>query len=370
MGDLHVTVRMNERIVDDCVLGVRGVVRIGDGENARVSFPGANVAVCRVGNELDVRGRRLAEGDITTLDLGQVHVELEHLVPESAVRPGPVPLDLRFLLVALGVTVGGMWVELGKDLLPVDTVQRTQRTAAVQPVAQDVATPVVALQGEGRAARPDDDLTGFRYHPWYRGAVPSTLDAELARIRLQSDPGNQGQLALVARGSYEQDDWAGALSHYTALIDAEPDNAAWLHGQARSQKRLGFHRGEISTWIRVLELAPDDVHAMGNRAVAHARLGDYEAADYWLVRMRGADSDDPYLYVFEAMVSAIEGDDDTALVLLEQTIASRHELPDGLQVELRRDLALDPALGSLRGDDRLQRMLSRQYGADRPRRLR
>ena len=212
--------------------------------------------------------------------------------------------------------------------------------------------------------------TGFRYHPWYRGAVPSTLDAELARIRLQSDPGNQGQLALVARGSYEQDDWAGALSHYTALIDAEPDNAAWLHGQARSQKRLGFHRGEISTWIRVLELAPDDVHAMGNRAVAHARLGDYEAADYWLVRMRGADSDDPYLYVFEAMVSAIEGDDDTALVLLEQTIASRHELPDGLQVELRRDLALDPALGSLRGDDRLQRMLSRQYGADRPRRLR
>ena len=179
----------------------------------------------------------------------------------------------------------------------------------------------------------------------------------------------QLQDALVFEG-YEQDDWAGALSHYTALIDAEPDNAAWLHGQARSQKRLGFHRGEISTWIRVLELAPDDVHAMGNRAVAHARLGDYEAADYWLVRMRGADSDDPYLYVFEAMVSAIEGDDDTALVLLEQTIASRHELPDGLQVELRRDLALDPALGSLRGDDRLQRMLSRQYGADRPRRLR
>lgn len=369
MGDLHVTVLMNDRIVDDSVISVRDVVRIGDGDGAEVVFPGANVAVCRVGGELDVRGRRLAEGDRISLDLGQVHVELEHLVPESAVRPGPVPLDLRFLLVALGVTAGGMWVELGKDLLT-DATPRAERTAAVQPVAQDLQLPVKPLQGEGRAARPDDELTGFRYHPWYRGAVPSTLDAELARIRLQSDPSDDGQRALVARGSYEQDDWSGALTHYGSLVEADPDNPTWLRGQARSQKRLGFHRGEISTWIRVLELVPEDLHAMGNRAVAHARLGDYEAADYWLVRMRGAESEDPYLFVFEAMVAAIAGDDQTALALLEQTISCRHELPVGLQVELRRDLAVDPALGSLRGDVQLQRILSRHYGADRPRRSR
>jgi len=369
VGDLHVMVHMNDTIVDDRVMAVRDVVRIGEQIGAAVAFPGANVAICRVGSELDVRGRRLGEGDSTTLDLGQVHVELHHLVPESCRRPGPMTLDLRFLLVALGVTVGGMWVDLSKELLPFAPSPMSER-AAVQHVTLGPDTPVPSLRGEGRTALPDDALTGYRYHPWYRGAVPSTLNAELARIRLESDPLDLVQRALVARGAYDSDAWADALLHYEVLVDAHPENTTWLYGQAGAQKRLGSHRGEISTYIRILDLNPDDVQAMGSRAVAHARLGDYDGADYWLVRMRSTDSENPYLYVYEAMVSAIEGDDDGALVLLEQAVSTRHELPDGLQLELRRDIALDPALGSLRGDARLRRMLSRHYGADHPRRMR
>lgn len=367
MGDLHVTVRLGEHIVEDQVISVRDVVRLGEHEGALVGFPGASVAVCRVGQELDVRGRRLGEGDSTTLDLGQVHVRLDHLVPESVIRPGPMPMDLRFLLIALGVTTAGMWVDLGKELLPLDPSPVSER-AAVQPVSMSPDAPLPTLQGEGRAARPDDALTGYRYHPWYRGAVPSTLNAELARIRLQTDPTDLVQRALVARGAYDTEAWVDALASYEILAEAEPENTVWLHGQARSQKRLGFHRGEISSYIRILELDPDDVEAMGNRAVAHARIGDYEGAEYWLVRMRSTRSENPYLYVHEAMVAAIQGDDDSALALLEEAVAARYELPDGLQLELRRDLALDPSLGSLRGDDRLQRILWRHYGADHPRR--
>ena len=122
-------------------------------------------------------------------------------------------------------------------------------------------------------------------------------------------------------------------------------------------------------WIQ--DLDPGNPIVMGNRAVAHARLGDFRGADYWLVQMRSraSDSRDPYLNVLEGMVSAIRGEESLALAQLEEAVALRGALPEGLQLELRRDIAIDPSFGSLRTDEGLHRMLWRHYGADHPRKL-
>ena len=49
MGELQVTIRYNGFVVNHQVVRVRDVVRIGDSADAKVSFPGASVAVHRVG---------------------------------------------------------------------------------------------------------------------------------------------------------------------------------------------------------------------------------------------------------------------------------------------------------------------------------
>ena len=64
------------------------------------------------------------------------------------------------------------------------------------------------------------------------------------------------------------------------------------------------------------------------------------------------------------------GSDDDAINHLEIAVARRNALPDELQIELRRDLALDPGLSAVRADPRLRAMLNRQLGAASPRPLR
>ncbi len=391
MGDLHVTVRFNDYIVEDRVMPVRDVVRIGDSGDARVPFPGASVSICRVGETLDIRGRRLAAGERTGFSLGNVHVELEHLIPLQVRRSGPVPLDLRFLLVALAVTTGGMWVDSGlallddpgegplasyvqraRELLPLQSpAPRSERTAAVKPNTELALTTESTVRGEGREASDDDHLTGVQYYRWYRLEVPSTLEAELARLRLEQDPQQLRLHALVAQGAYDNDDWGEALAHYQALSEAEPDNVQWLYGLSQAQKRLGWHRMELETYERILELEPGHVFALANGAVALARVGDYESSDEWLLRLhRQERADHPYLAVYEAQIAAIQGREAESVRLLEAAVLHRGELSDLQRLELRRDVAVDPALSSLRTGRSMRRMLWKHYGAAAPRKNR
>jgi len=387
MADLHVTVRFNDYIVEDRVLAVKDVVRIGETADSRVHFPGASVAVCRVGESLDIRGRRLAEGEKTGFSLGPVHVELEHLTPLQVGRGGPPPIDARFLLVALAVTTGGMWidtlggiaeeppegpvaewVDAAKTVVPFDERREDAFRAGVQPNGELAHLPKVVIRGEGREATNDDRSTGYQYYRWYRLEVPSTLQAELARLRVEE--GRTEDYALIARGAYDNDNWRDALVHYQALADAEPEDVRWLYGVGLSQKRLGLHRMELASYERILELDPSHKDALGNGAVALARLGDYEAASEWLVRMQQVGQDAPYLHVYEGLVAAIEGRRGESIRQLELAVAGRGSMTDAERVELRRDLAMDPALASLRSDRALRTMLWRHYGAAAPRKSR
>lgn len=390
MGELQVTIRYNGFLVDHQVVRVRDVVRIGDSVDAKVSFPGASVAVHRVGDALDIRGRRLLEGERTGFSLGQVKVELEHLRPVRIPRPKNTPLDLRFLLLALGVTTAGMWVDRvqatlhspppGKVAAWVEDTTRIlplarerehrEQVAAVRPSAEENLLPTPVAAGEGRAATNDDRTTGIAYYRWYRSIVPSTLEAELARIRLAQDPGNSEHRARVARGAYDNDDFAQALAHYQILLESDPGNTRWLWGRSQAEKRLGFHTRELESYRQILETDPDNAGAWASGAVTLGRMGDFDAAEDWLSQALEHGEGAPYLHLYEGMLLALEGEDKAALAAIEDSVRQRDALSAGQRIELRRDLAIDPALSSLRGGAELRSLLWRHYGAAAPRKLR
>jgi hypothetical protein len=67
------------------------------------------------------------------------------------------------------------------------------------------------------------------------------------------------------------------------------------------------------------------------------------------------------------MIAAVQGHDDEALQALDKTLDARAQLSDELQVEIRRDLAIDPMLSSLRKDRRMSAILRKHLGAGAPR---
>lgn len=393
MADLRVTVRYNDAVIEDRTLAVRGAVRLGDAKDAEVSFPGTSVTVCRVAGHLDIRGRRLAPGESTSFSLGPVHVELEHVEPVALRLLSAPPLDPRFLMIAMGVTVAGMWLDMGAELLshpPTPVVElvdavgwrlpgaaagaarpgRERVASAGRPNVPDAAPDAAPVAGEGREARNDDDLTRMGYYRWYRQVVPADLEAEIARYRLAGARGDPSLHALVARGAYESDSFREALEHYAYLVELQPENISWWQGLANSQRRLGLHRDELASWDAVLRLDRSNLVARGNRAVTLARLGDYEGAEDELARLRPQQSSYPYVHVYVALYEAIRGREEASIQALERAITARTLLPEAMQIELRRDLAIDPVLRPLRANAQLRAMLYRHFGAASPRPLR
>lgn len=390
MGDLHVTVRYHGTVVDDRVVPVRGAVAIGDSPNAKVSFPGARVDVVRVGSELELRGRRLSEGQRTGFSLGPVHVQVEHTEPLHVERWPRPSFDSRFLLVAMAVTTAGMWLETLDDVartqdgavaeqlrsvtdrlsLLRNADRTTERTSLVSPnPALELLPPADQRVVDGPAAVPDDQLTGWAFYEWHADNVRWSSDRVMARVRLQADPDNVELRAQLAHAAYGQDDYEEAAWHYAWLADRHPDGVEWHSGLARAHKRLGMHQAELESWERVLELEPRHVLALGNRAVAFARLDRWDQARPALDRLREVAPEHPYGHVYLALFGALEGADDDALGHLELAMERREALSDDLRIELRRDIAVDPALAGLRSDPRLMAMLNRQLGPRAPRPL-
>ena len=70
------------------------------------------------------------------------------------------------------------------------------------------------------------------------------------------------------------------------------------------------------------------------------------------------------------MVGGRLGVDREALAALERCMRGRHQLSDEMELELRRDLALEPALSRLRTDKRALSLLHRHLAAAAPRPIR
>lgn len=111
MGRLAVEVRLNGLLIEERCLAARRLVRIGEGEDAEICFPGADMAIMRVGEGLAVRGRLLREGQSLDIALGQVDVRVSHLAPQPAAGRGAPAMDLRLLVLTLLTIAIGTWLD-------------------------------------------------------------------------------------------------------------------------------------------------------------------------------------------------------------------------------------------------------------------
>ncbi len=386
MGDLHVRVTFHEHVVEDQVMPVKGVVWIGSRLGAQVVFPGADVAVARLGNSLAIRGRRLREGQRTAFRVGPVRVQVQHLEPFKIKRQLAPVLDYTFMLVAAAVMASGMWVdtlghlahdpgtadvtakvaELRDWLRPAIDSDRQQASANVGLREPEQRRATLDMVFEGRVARPDDHQTGWSFYEWYRAAVPAGPVLSRARARLLAEPDDLHLHAMLARGEYDADNWTGAAAHYRNLVARDGRNVAWLEGLAHAHRRLGRHRQELELYNHLLELDPDNLMAMGYSGVALARLDQPDASLATLDELETLHPDHPYVSVFRGLQSAIDGQEGAAIAAFEEALGRQGELTDVQWLELRRDLALEPELADLRSDPRMHRMLARQLGVMAP----
>ena len=389
MGRLQVTLNWSETVVDQRVLHVSDRVRLGDHPKAAVVFPGADFVVRREGGAFCVRGRRLYEGQSKSIHLKDLRVDLEHVETRPMARQWGSQVDLRFLLIALGVTVSGMWLDtiasmasqpnggfLSEQVARVRQFiapgeARTQlgpqgRTAALQPGAENGE---LADFGEGSwdgpRAAPDDEKSGWHYYPWFRRAISHEVGDGVSGQWLDE----AGLRAMLARQAYEADRWEEALPQYRWLVAQDPRNPTWLVGLAMAHRRLGMHRLEEAVYRQLLREDPDHLLALGYQAAALARLGRMDEADAAMDRVRARYPGHPYRGHFEALLSALQGREGDSLGALEVALEEHRALPESLQREMLRDLALEPALANLRADPRLAGLLERELGeGPRPRR--
>ncbi len=389
MGDLGVSVLVHGNVVEDRVVPVRRMVRLGESDDAVVSFPGADLAVVRVGQSLALRGRALEEGEEMCLSLGPVEVRLLHTV-----RGGAFPLewgaflDKRFLAAAIVATVSGTWFDTAQSWVEqhgpalgssvVDTFLDTmegrgalEAKAVVAPEARgsDDANraPDESRIAEGPRHESDDRLTGTGYYAWYRGAVMADPAHGSWATLDRTDVAARRRLARVA---YDRDDWDAAAWHYRWLVEHVPDDrTAKLH-LAWAERRRGHHDVEVALYKQILAADPNDALAEAGLALALARLGRMGEAKEMVDDLQVVAPMDPYTDVTMAMVAAVQGHDEDALAALDKALGARVQLSDELQVELRRDLALDPVLSSLRKDRRMSAILRKHLGAGAPRPVR
>jgi len=376
VAKLHVTIAYHGQIIEDRILNIQESVRLGDSADAVLSFPGADILVSCVDGDISWRGRRLREGDRASLELGPLSLQVEHVWPErlrySHAFSG---MDMAFLLVLLGVTVSGMWIDTlnrisqtparGDFLEQIGDFRQqsateagwqrnTERSSAVQGVEQVEPQALADNLWEGPRAFPDDERSGFGYYTWYREAVaiPPVMVGGAGPDGLRDV-----DHAALAEAAYAADNYDAALAHYQWLENHHPGTERWLEGIALAQKRMGMHAQELESTQALLERDPNHLVAMGNLAVVLARLGQMDGAEKALDDLKTHYPYQPFATQCEAIIFAIQGLEKEALGALDVLLAEYGALPGRLQDELKRDIALDPALSNLRADPRLRDLL-------------
>jgi len=391
MGKLHVQVRMHGLLVEDRLLEVVTVMVIGDVASSAVVFPGASVHIRRVGDTLLVLGRELREGDEVALDLPSLSVRLSHT------RSGRVQLenngvfDRSFFAAALTIVLIGNWADAANawfERLPqtesaevgtslhqmINLIKGTageERIAAVQvPIDGSRIGAKERAVAEGPTHSNDDRVTGVGYHRWLKVMVPNDPMVLEADQRLDAEAEDTESRRIVAQAAYNTGHYRLAAWHYRWILDRHPGDA---HAQLRlawAERRQGRHQAELSLYTAVLGEQPDNVLALGGRAMAQARLGHLADAQVSFDNMAVRAPAHIYTEVTAAVLEAVRGRDDLALASLDRAIEGRNHLDRELQLELRRDIAVDPVFASLRASRRLRAVLRKHLGAASPRGIR
>jgi Flp pilus assembly protein TadD len=391
MGDLAVRVCLGEYVVEDRLLRFRGAVHIGDGPEARVAFPGADITVLRLKGRYRLRGRTLEEGESLRITLGPVDVWVCHTPRARGLVREQAWIDRRFVAVAALVIAVGAWTDAaegwivhqpdaqtshGGDVLR-SLVEQVRQPTPQQRVAGVRAHPApsgrvrhVQRIADGPRHIPDDMASRTAFYRWYRSAVPDDPLARKAASRLTADELDRVARRTLANAAYNADRFKAAAWHYQVLTwGKETDGGAFL-GLARAQRRRGHHASEIQVYRRMLLTWRDHPGALSGLATALGRMGRFDEAAATLEQLETVAPDDPYTDMSSATLAALQARHVDALESLDRAFSARAQLAPDLQIELRRDLALDPAFASLRSDKRLRGLLRRHLGAAAPRTVR
>jgi thioredoxin-like negative regulator of GroEL len=377
MGDLSVRVELHGQLVEDHVLPLVHVARIGEAANAAVGFPGADIAISRVGRQIHFRGRVLEEGDSESLSLGAITVHLHHIA--GGVRPEWAgSLDRRFFLVAVVVVLVGSWLEAARAWLEVETdwVPTTALVDRIDGRESSVRLGVLEpLGGEGALEDgpqhlADDHRTGTGWYRWYRHVVPVGDSAVGATERLALDPSDASARRIIAQVLYDAEEHEDALWHFGRLVQRDATDHRSRVQMARSARRLGRHEEEMRGYRTLLAADPLSPDALAGLSTALVRMGRLDEAAVLLDDLQAVAPMWPYTDLTLATVAALKGQDPLALAAIDRAMDARKQLSQDLQVELRRDLALDPAFARLRGDPRLISLVNRHLGAAGPRPVR
>ena len=393
MGDLAVTVCLNGVLVEDRVIPVHSLVRLGEASDALVPFPGADVAVVRLGKRLALRGRTLDEGEEMSITLGATLVHLRHTHKFSPPSTLSTTLDTRFLVAAVLVMVIGSWIDAAEYWVDhqehgaaspltqvVEAFQTFQTSppsqigAAMQSASDGLISPLDAEpehrppKADGPNHSPDDHISGTGYYAWYRAAIlDDAHQADEATLRYLDTPHDPSVRRVMAQVAYNRDDYEAAAWHYRWLLEQFPDDRDTRIRLARAEKRLGFHHAEVELYNSVLDVDPNNVEALSGLSIALLRLGRLDEAQDVLDTLLTHAPMHPYTHVAQAVVWSWKGQIPEAVASLEQGFEARVQLSEELQIELRRDIALEPAFHSLRKDWHMRAMLLRHLGAAAPR---
>ena len=112
---------------------------------------------------------------------------------------------------------------------------------------------------------------------------------------------------------------------------------------AWAKRRAGHHSSEMDLYKEILNDQPGHPLALGGLSMCSARLGRMDAAQDLLDTLHVLAPSHPYTDLTSAVVEALRGDERDAIRSLRRVMQNRDLFDEELQVELRRDIATDPA---------------------------
>ena len=379
MGDLNIQVRLNGVVVDDRTIAVKRSVVVGDFPGSAYLFPGASVRVQRSNDVLTALGQPLREGDSVGLSMPHITVRLSHT---QKARPRHQRtghgLDNSFLVAAVLIVLTGTWLDAVRawaHRLPTNGAAvvdgwvnpTTGQQRATMNIKEVSRAPRTAEAPDGPSHRTDDAQTGVGYTPWLRNAVFVDERFKEADRRLVVDPESTESRRIVAHTAYNSGHYSAAAWHYRQIVEADSSDHQAALRLAWALRREGKHQQELAIYRSILLGDPGHVLALSGRTLAELRLDQTGAASRTFDRLQTVAPDHPYTEMTAAIMEANQGQPSRALQSLSRALKERERLPKDLQVELRRDVAIDPLFAPLRAGRGLPAVLRRHFGAASPR---
>lgn len=379
MGELNVQVQLNGIVVDDQTIAVKGAVVVGDFPGAQYLFPGASVRVRRSGSALMALGRTLEEGESVSLSLANIDVRLSHTRRSRPVRQRTGHgVDHRFLVAAVLIVLSGTWLDAVGDWvhrLPTRASTTGDGWSPQASVGQRATLNLSDTRRAGRTSaasdgpshRNDDAVSGVGYTDWLRRAVFVDERFHNADKRLEADPESTESRRIVAHTAYNAGYYSAAAWHYRQIVEANRSDYHAALRYAWALRRGGDHGNELAVYRAILADEPDHILALSGKTLAEWRLGRLDSAFRSFDRLQTVAPDHPYTEVTASLMESGQGQTARALQSLSRALEDRERLPKDLQVEIRRDIAVDPLFATLRTGKGLPAVLRRHFGAAAPR---